>query len=51
MGNGASIRIWGEAWLPPPYPWLLSPSNPSFNPDERVVALIDNEVGGWNYEL
>jgi hypothetical protein len=51
VGNGTSIRIWGDAWLPPPYPRLLSPPNPSFNPDERVVALIDNEVGGWNYEL
>jgi len=51
VGNGAIIRIWGDTWLPPPYPRLLSPPNSSFNPDERVAALIDNEVGGWNYEL
>jgi hypothetical protein len=49
--NGARIRIWGDAWLPPPYPRLLSPPNPSMNLDDRVAVLLHDDTGWWNYEL
>jgi hypothetical protein len=51
VGNGTSIRIWGDAWLPDPYPRFFSPPNPALPLDARVIVLLLNDSGGWNYEL
>jgi hypothetical protein len=51
VGNGESIKFWGDAWLLSPYPQLLLPPHPAMDPNEKVVALIDHDTGWWNFEL
>jgi hypothetical protein len=51
VGNGASIKIWGDAWLPPPYTRLLQPPIGELRPEAWVEALIDLDLGGWNLDL
>jgi len=51
MGNGESIKIWGDAWLPSLHSRLLSPPHPSMDPNAKVACLIDNASRWWNFEL
>lgn len=51
VGNGESIKIWGDAWLPSPYPRLFLPPHPDLDPNSKVATLIDQETGWWNYEV
>lgn len=51
VGNGENIRIWGDAWLPPPHPFLLFPPPAAMDPNSKVAALIDTSTGWWSYEF
>jgi hypothetical protein len=49
--NGASVKIWGDAWLPPPHTWLFIPPRQEIDPDSRLESLIDPNTGWWSLEL
>ena len=51
VGNGRSIMIWKDKWLPSPSTYeVVSPVN--YKPeDSRVAELIDEEKGAWKTDL
>ncbi|KAK3193165.1 hypothetical protein Dsin_024475 [Dipteronia sinensis] len=49
MGNGSSIEIFKDQWLPRPS--TFKPVTPDPRSDMRVAALIDHDFLGWNLEL
>jgi len=51
IGNGKTVKIWGDAWLPPPHSRLLIPPCNGLGFDSRVDSLIDTETGRWNLNL
>jgi hypothetical protein len=51
VGNGLNIRIWGDAWLPTPFPRILSSFTAPLNSDDKVAALLNPASRDWNYEL
>jgi hypothetical protein len=51
VSNGSNIKIWGDAWLPPPHVRLLPPSQSVLHPEARVNMLIDQATGWWNLNL
>lgn len=51
MGNGKSIHIWQDRWIPFPSRYKVT-SPPSFLQfDARVEELIDPETREWKMEL
>ena len=51
VGNGRSIMIWKDKWLPSPSTYeVVSPVN-YIPEDSRVVELIDEEKGAWKTNL
>jgi hypothetical protein len=51
VGNGENIKIWGDAWLPPPHVRLLPTCHSGFHYESRVSLLIDPLTGWWNLDL
>jgi hypothetical protein len=51
VGNGEKVRIWGNAWLPPPQVWLTRPPRSILPHNARVSTLIDPLSGWWNLDL
>jgi len=51
VGNGETIKIWGDKWLPSSGSSLVQSFPMGMNLDTRVSFLIDQQVGGWNYSL
>jgi hypothetical protein len=50
VGNGSSINIWSDPWLP--REWSRKPMTPKgHNVLSRVEELIDPATGGWDNEL
>ncbi|KAK3189299.1 hypothetical protein Dsin_028860 [Dipteronia sinensis] len=49
VGNGRSIRIFKDRWLPRPN--AFTPITPDPGNDLRVAALIDCDPPGWNLEM
>ncbi|KAK8263437.1 hypothetical protein V6Z11_D12G042300 [Gossypium hirsutum] len=49
MGNGSSISIWDDAWLPGEIPCKIQSER--FSGFEKVVDLIGANSGEWNVEL
>ena len=48
MGNGKSIQIWSEDWLPSnSYPRILFPTQPPWE-GPKVSDLIVKDLGEWN---
>ena len=51
VGNGHSIMIWKDKWLPSPSTYeVVCPVNYILE-DSRVVELIDEEKGAWKTDL
>ena len=51
VGNGRSIMIWKNKWLPSPSTYeVVSPVNYILE-DSRVAKLIDEEKGAWKINL
>ena len=51
VGNGSSIRIWGDRWMPDQFsPKIISPVS-SLSPDAKVEELLDPTTRLWNRGL
>lgn len=49
LGNGLSIHMWGDKWLPPPYEGTILPiSSVHHNAPSLVYQLIDWHQNSWN---
>jgi hypothetical protein len=51
MGNGESIRIWGDKWLPFPSSYQVQSLVEGLDPEAKVICLIDSATAGWNVPL
>ena len=51
VGNGHSIMIWKDKWVPSPSTFKVVSPVSSLPEDSRVAALIDEENGVWKNEL
>ncbi|KAK4389823.1 putative ribonuclease H protein [Sesamum angolense] len=51
VGDGQSIRVWSDPWLPRPSTFLPITTRSLFLPDLRVSDLLDSENGRWHKEL
>ncbi|KAL0408314.1 UNVERIFIED_CONTAM: putative ribonuclease H protein [Sesamum radiatum] len=51
LGDGNSVRVWGDKWIPRPY--TFQPITPAsvFNPELRVAELIDKDSRSWNSDV
>ena len=51
IGNGESVGVWRDKWLPTPFMYrVVSPQRLS-NSDFRVNEPIDQNIGQWNTDL
>ena len=51
VGNGHSIMIWKDKWVPSPSTYKVIPPVSSLPEDSRVAALIDEVNGAWKNEV
>jgi hypothetical protein len=53
VGDGHSIKIWGDRWISKPTSFMVqSPMmGASFTSDSTVDSLMDRRIGGWNVAL
>ena len=48
MGDGESICIWGDRWIPRPSSFLVQSLPFILHRDALVKELFDQDLGGWN---
>ena len=51
IGNGQSVRIWGDRWLPTQKSFKVTSPRPHVFEGNMVDSLLDREVGGWDKNL
>jgi hypothetical protein len=51
VGNGKSIRIWGDRWLPVPSTYTIQTPPHILEHDSQVSSLIDNDTNWWDIQL
>lgn len=51
VGDGKSIHIWNERWLPTPTSFLVQSPPRVISGDSTVSTLIDSDLRGWNTSL
>ena len=51
IGNGQSVRIWGDRWLPTQKSFKVSSPRPHVFKGNMVDSLLDWEGGGWDKNL
>ena len=51
VGNGCSIMIWKDKWLPSPSTYEVVSLVNNIPEDSRVAELIDEEKGAWQTDL
>lgn len=51
VGNGESIKIWGDKWLPIPLSYQVQSPVQILDPEARVSSLIDSSTGLWDVAL
>jgi hypothetical protein len=50
VGNGESIRVWKDDWLPPPQTRLFIPTPLGLDKNMRVSSLIDQASSWWDMQ-
>jgi hypothetical protein len=50
VGNGASIKIWGNRWLPSPTSFKVQTQVQVLHHDAKVADLIDPTTKGWKFQ-
>jgi hypothetical protein len=51
VGNGETVKIWKDRWLPPPSNFLSYSLHQRLAEDARVCSLLDPTTGWWNIRL
>ncbi|KAF5458995.1 hypothetical protein F2P56_022987 [Juglans regia] len=51
VGNGKSVRIWGDRWVPKPSSFCIQSPAKILSPNSRVCDLLIEGGQGWNVEL
>lgn len=51
IGNGQSVRIWGNRWLPTQNSFKVTNPRPQVFEGNTVDSLLDREGGGWDKKL
>jgi hypothetical protein len=51
VGNGRSIKIWKDKWLPNPSTYRICSPPSVLDPNATVSELLDRETKWWNYQL
>jgi hypothetical protein len=51
VGDGCSINLWGDCWLPSPHTYSIQSPIQNLHRDEKVNALIDPHTKWWNRDL
>jgi len=51
VGDGKSIQVWGDRWLPHPTSYAVQSILNTISPNATVVELIDGELKGWKTSL
>jgi hypothetical protein len=51
IGNGQSVQIWGDRWIPIPSTYKIQSPPRGLNQMSKVCDLIDKENEGWNQQL
>ncbi|XP_021768525.1 uncharacterized protein LOC110732828 [Chenopodium quinoa] len=51
VGNGVNIQVWKDAWLPGKPPTAIPVHDMNFDPELRVLELINEECGEWRGAL
>jgi hypothetical protein len=49
VGNGQSIKIWEDKWIPNPVSYAIQLPVHVLPPDALVSSLIDAETNWWNF--
>ena len=50
-GNGRSIRIWGDKWLPSSTTYKAASPRQFLHQDTRVSELIDQNAASWKAQV
>lgn len=50
-GNGKSIKIWSDKWVPQPIFFKIQSSVTKLQKDAKAAELIDQETKQWNEQL
>lgn len=51
LGNGLSINIWTDKWLPIPTSYQIQSPNTLLHNTAKVAVLIDSDIGTWKRDL
>ena len=51
IGNGTSVKIWGDKWLPMPSTYTVQSQPITLTREVKVSALIDEGTRWWNQTL
>ena len=51
IGNGTSVQIWGDKWLPRLSTYAVQSQPIILNKDSKVSALINDDMRWWNQTL
>jgi hypothetical protein len=51
IGNGQSVKIWGDRWIPIPSTYKIQSPPRDLNQMSKVCDLIDKENEEWNQQL
>jgi hypothetical protein len=51
IGNGQSVHIWGDKWIPIPSTYNIQSFPKTLSPRSKVCDLLNREKEGWDQQL